>query len=207
MTNELHELLSHTRPCVVCGTKFKPNRGAKTCSSECRKANKSAVQRVWRDANPGYAETYNREYYEANRERLKSSMREYYEATSGRRRKYRRQYYMSNRELIMAAQVKHTHQRRARLRNAPGEGVPLEDWNIILELCDFRCSYCTVELDQTTGIELDHVIPLSRGGWDDASNAVSTCRTCNASKNSKTPAEWMPDWIPPSWIIIREATK
>ncbi|KIL35136.1 hypothetical protein SD71_16005 [Cohnella kolymensis] len=33
--------------------------------------------------------------------------------------------------------------------------------------------------------EIDHVIPLSRGGTDELPNLVITCRNCNRRKNNK----------------------
>ena len=42
----------------------------------------------------------------------------------------------------------------------------------------------------TRNLEWDHVIPLARGGTNDADNIVLACRNCNRSKGSKTVAEW-----------------
>lgn len=45
----------------------------------------------------------------------------------------------------------------------------------------FRCTYCgaTKEDDR---LEVDHVIPVSRGGTDDIGNLVAACRRCNIGK-------------------------
>ncbi|MGW2633794.1 HNH endonuclease [Streptomyces chattanoogensis] len=47
------------------------------------------------------------------------------------------------------------------------------------------CAYCNGPAE-----ELDHVLPLSRGGRDVAANIVAACRACNASKYTQTLAEW-----------------
>lgn len=194
--------------CAVCGTGFKPNRGAKTCGdAECKRTHKRAVRHEWELRNPEYKTDYNRSYHAANGEKLRADMRAYYAANQDAQRARRRAYYAANRKAIIARQYEHTNRRRALRQSAPGDGISLEDWDIILELCDFCCAYCSVGLTEETGSEIEHVIPLSRGGWDDPSNAVPACRTCNASKNDKTPGEWRPDWTPPSWIILREASK
>ena len=47
-----------------------------------------------------------------------------------------------------------------------------------------RCQYCGSNAEN-----LDHVIPRSRGGahaWD---NVVASCRSCNARKEDRLPAE------------------
>lgn len=49
------------------------------------------------------------------------------------------------------------------------------------------CRYCGWQVKQP---HCDHVIPVSRGGLDDASNLVTSCPPCNLSKHAKTPEEW-----------------
>lgn len=43
----------------------------------------------------------------------------------------------------------------------------------------------------TTQSLVDHVVPLSRGGADDAENIVISCPTCNLHKHNKLPHEWL----------------
>lgn len=49
-----------------------------------------------------------------------------------------------------------------------------------------RCAYCGTTEGQ---IEVDHIIPQSRGGTDRRSNLVLACATCNARKGDRTPQE------------------
>lgn len=49
------------------------------------------------------------------------------------------------------------------------------------------CFYC----GSSFKVELDHVIPLSRGGYHSIGNLVSACRSCNASKNDRLITEWL----------------
>lgn len=50
----------------------------------------------------------------------------------------------------------------------------------------FRCYYCGVRGNETSGegLTIDHVVPVSLGGTDDAMNLVSACRDCNFGKAS-----------------------
>ncbi|WP_229776528.1 HNH endonuclease [Deinococcus ruber] len=48
------------------------------------------------------------------------------------------------------------------------------------------CIYCGA----TENLSLDHVVPWSRGGADTFENLVTACRSCNSSKNARTPVEW-----------------
>ena len=59
--------------------------------------------------------------------------------------------------------------------------------DLVLERDGFACVYCGCE---GGNLQLDHVIPRSRGGADTPDNLVAACRSCNASKGAKTPQEW-----------------
>lgn len=45
----------------------------------------------------------------------------------------------------------------------------------------YRCVYCGTEIGP---FELDHLRPYSKGGKNTASNLVTACRSCNASKGN-----------------------
>jgi len=57
-----------------------------------------------------------------------------------------------------------------------------------------RCLYCGVG-----GGEVDHVIPIARGGGHEISNLAPACRGCNRRKNRKTPSEFLKRSAP--WIM------
>jgi HNH endonuclease len=48
------------------------------------------------------------------------------------------------------------------------------------------CAYCGDEAQ----LQVDHVIPLSRGGTDDRDNLRPACKRCNMEKLDFTPQEW-----------------
>jgi hypothetical protein len=50
-----------------------------------------------------------------------------------------------------------------------------------------RCQYCA---GKPNSYEADHTIPHSRGGPSTLENLTPSCRTCNRSKEAKTPDEW-----------------
>ena len=53
-----------------------------------------------------------------------------------------------------------------------------------------RCLYCHADLTQT-GTHVEHQVPLSRGGCNDASNIVLTCPRCNRDKGAMTHEEFV----------------
>lgn len=53
----------------------------------------------------------------------------------------------------------------------------------ILKRDGFRCVYCGANAVATL-LEVDHVVPSSRGGTDDPSNLVTACKGCNVGKSN-----------------------
>ena len=52
----------------------------------------------------------------------------------------------------------------------------------------YKCCYCGKRFD-TKDLNLDHVIPKSRGGITNWQNIVLSCYQCNSVKGSRTPKE------------------
>jgi len=72
--------------------------------------------------------------------------------------------------------------RRARKLNA---GVFLLSDKDLKKLYNLPCVYCGNKCEQ-----IDHVIPLAKGGRHSIGNLTSSCRPCNQSKGSKFITEW-----------------
>ena len=60
------------------------------------------------------------------------------------------------------------------------------DWRELLNQYDNRCAYCLAY----SNIEIEHKIPLIRGGPNTKANVVPACRACNRSKKDQTVEEW-----------------
>ena len=57
----------------------------------------------------------------------------------------------------------------------------------IRRLAKNRCGYCLSAQEYVWDIlEIDHIIPLTKGGKDDEQNLWLICSTCNSSKYNKT---------------------
>ena len=66
------------------------------------------------------------------------------------------------------------------------QAIPVALRRAVLERDGHACTYCGSQ----DALSLDHVIPWSRGGQDTLANLVTACRSCNSSKNARTPDEW-----------------
>jgi len=51
----------------------------------------------------------------------------------------------------------------------------------------FACMYCGAS--DKIRLEIDHIIPVSRGGKSTFENCVASCKACNHKKSNRTPTE------------------
>ena len=59
--------------------------------------------------------------------------------------------------------------------------------SFLLEKWQRRCAYCQ---QPSTKLQVEHLIPKSRGGSDRISNLVLACETCNSAKGDRTAEEF-----------------
>ena len=59
--------------------------------------------------------------------------------------------------------------------------ITAKEWALKLKQYQYKCVYC--ESDEN--IEMDHIIPLSKGGDHNINNIQPLCRSCNAKKGNK----------------------
>jgi hypothetical protein len=48
------------------------------------------------------------------------------------------------------------------------------------------CGYCHATIEQGARLTLDHLVPYSKGGTNDATNLVTACGRCNSSRGNRT---------------------
>jgi len=68
-----------------------------------------------------------------------------------------------------------------------GELFGYEVREYLLEKWNRRCAYCKA---QDVPLQIEHIVPKSRGGSDRISNLVLACQRCNAAKGNCTAAEF-----------------
>ena len=59
----------------------------------------------------------------------------------------------------------------------------------VLHRSKWRCHYCGERLSKYT-FQVDHRIPIERGGTEEIENKVATCQHCNSSKGHRTDTEF-----------------
>lgn len=104
-----------------------------------------------------------------------------YRATQGARQNARL-YRLANRERYQV----HDHNKRQQRRSRKRGHVSLAEWRQIKARHGHRCAYC----GRAVKLEMDHRVPLSRGGLHVAANIAPACRSCNATKYTMTDKEF-----------------
>ena len=101
-----------------------------------------------------------------------------------------------------------------RYDRAPRVVVRLTRRNLMLR-DQHQCQYCG-KRPGPRELNVDHVVPRSRGGRDSWENLVVSCRLCNLKKGRRTPSEagmallrapQRPRWSPTAHLLmaVREA--
>jgi len=214
--NTNDEKIKGDKKCVVCGVLFQTNyKRKKACSPECKREMDNDRSKNWREANQDqYHKTLKRwrvenkehkslldkKYRENNKEHLKQTKKSYYDNHQEEREEYRRvnskhrneymvKYRKENKILFQEKEARRT----AIKKNAYIEEI---DRSKILKLQKNKCKICEKELlfDENKAHpdypNLDHIVPLSKGGFHGMENAQYLCKDCNIRKNNIISDKW-----------------
>lgn len=56
----------------------------------------------------------------------------------------------------------------------------------VLEKDNFTCQYCGAKAtDENVLLEIDHIVPVSKGGDNNIENLITSCKKCNIGKSAK----------------------
>ena len=142
-----------------------------------------------------------RKHYAANRERLLAKSKESNAARHDEKIKYDREYLATHKEQVLetkrAYRRSHTLERAEyeAVRRAKKAGASIGDRAKIKELYRrareenvVRCYLCedVIPMGQR---QVDHVLPLSKGGAHAPVNMAIACAACNLKKHDKLPEE------------------
>jgi 5-methylcytosine-specific restriction endonuclease McrA len=119
--------------------------------------------------------------YHANREAVKKAAAEWARQHPERRRETVRRFHERHPDRSRTNRAR----RRALMRDAFVEHVePL----VVLERGDGVCGICGEDVDPFE-FDVDHIVPLARGGLHNYENAQATHPSCNRAKQARLPAE------------------
>lgn len=168
--------------CKVCQNKY--NRLWLLSLSKAQKEHKDEIQRLGR---LNWSEAYKKRRREAEHLYRKTGAyreREHLwrlgrrETLKSRKRKRCRDYQKTDTAKQSAFNA------RAKRRSQTNGIVTLVEWKEILRLAKGYCYWCKGKFS-IDKLQRDHVIPISKGGLNLASNIVPACKPCNSRKNNQ----------------------
>lgn len=124
-------------------------------------------------------------YRESHREELNEKSRRYNAENPERKREACRRWELANPERTRALKVEMTARAKAR---SLGAFVAPVDPDLIYERDHGVCGICGEPVERSE-MEMDHIIPLARGGTHEPSNCQPAHQFCNRSKKNKLPEE------------------
>lgn len=185
--------------CIICGNSFgwDHRRGTprNTCGEECRREKNRKRLEEYRGKNRKRSEEYNRN----NREKVNKANREWRlknrEKDIERKRKYRSENlakireYEANRRVRDPLKIKqYDNNRRARKKAAFVEDV---DPFLLALKHGGECGICGGKINlglsrpHPLSMQVDHIIPLSKGGEHSYANCQPAHASCNYQKGTK----------------------
>ena len=131
---------------------------------------------------------YIKQWQKDNPERTKQWSKKYYQNHKEHIAEYGKQWASNNRERRNEICLKAQHKRRAKLKSNGGE-YTLEQWNECLNFFNNTCAYSGAELNKDN-TNVEHIIPISKGGTSNITNIVPALDSVNFSKNASDMLEW-----------------
>lgn len=121
-----------------------------------------------------------------NPEKHKSARRSYAEKNRGKLRDWDKKSRKRNADRIRVREAMKSKVRKAIISKTKFP-ITAEEWRDIRVRQRFLCFYCGIK---PRILEMDHVMPLKRGGEHVAKNIVGACKSCNCKKQAKDPQRW-----------------
>jgi len=180
--------------CIKCGEEKSINEFYKGdyCCKDCYKR----YQREYLSKNKQRIKERDRRYYFKHKENILKSFHTWYLENKEQHKQKVRKNYLKNKERYDKVwnkwASKNTNkltlyskrldaQRRTQERNNGGS-FTTQEWLNLCSQYGNRCLSCNKKLP----LEVDHIIPVSRGGTSYISNIQPLCKHCNCSKGTKT---------------------
>jgi hypothetical protein len=92
--------------------------------------------------------------------------------------------FMKYRDKDHTAAIRQQRLRERRGAKKQSEGFSHE-WEAVVAFYGEKCGYCGI----APWTDIEHIIPISKGGQHHISNVVPACKSCNSKKGTKT---WVP---------------
>jgi 5-methylcytosine-specific restriction endonuclease McrA len=174
---DARHLRGYRSKCKSCVAQY--NRARRLARLEAIRARERAYTARRRAEAPAHMWRLKQESYQRRRLIILAKRNAEVKANRPKVNQQKRASYRRNLAVSRAASRRKAERRRVRLLGGVSDLTEAQ-WQLIKKAYKFRCAYCGKKKPLTQ----DHIIPVSRGGQDTASNIVPACRSCNSKKNA-----------------------
>ncbi len=138
----------------------------------------------YRVQDPVATKEKDKSQHSKHKEKRNEQSARYRRENKERLKEYQRQWVSNNLEYF-----RYHNAKRRTLLTAAGDAYTKADVLNLLQKQKNCCAACKMKL--AAKFDVDHVVPLSKGGLNDKSNIQILCIHCNRSKNAKDPIKFM----------------
>lgn len=142
------------------------------CSRQCAS---DALRTLTPDQVAAYNKQYRRAYHQRHRDQALERVEQWRMENPEKRQAIQRRYRIKH-----AAALRVRNAERYAMKS--GAGFIAAQWEAMLTRYDHRCLCCG---RQDVSLEMDHIVPVVRGGPHEEGNIQPLCRSCNARKGVK----------------------
>lgn len=161
------------------------------------------AKKNWRENNPEKVKAEKQRSHVRCKEKNNKRSVDWHHANKEHANELSRNNYYENRDLRIAVVIQYQrdnpeqfrsvqHRRRALELNAEGSFTAAD----IVDMYEDQgghCAYCGIGIfwNIFRDVQIEHILPLSRGGTNYPDNICLCCRDCNLSKYNRTLEEWV----------------
>ena len=158
----------------------------KMCDKEYYKKNRDKIINQYKEYyrnNKEAVSMYKKEYYKDNKDKMIENATNYRKNNREKVSEYLRDYQRNNKDKM----VFYANKRRC-IEIGNGGNYTKEQWKETLEYFDYKCAYTGECIKDNLNIE--HIIPVSKGGTNYIWNLVPSTPQANISKKDRDIEEW-----------------
>ncbi len=146
------------------------------------------IKQNWAKNHPENGRKQSKRYAEKHPEKGRERIKKWRAENGDKIKEYSKRKYHENLAKSREKSRIHANLRRTKIQINGGEFTEIEIEALRLEQNNC-CYHCGVSFDDKP-MEIDHWIPIDKGGTSWISNIKLLCRRCNRSKGHKLPHEW-----------------